>query len=228
MGGTNGEMINFEFRGQKFYFVKTRDAEALIKEIFSDNYKVLSQNITFDPGDVIVDLGANEGMFSIMMSKIYPQTKIFALEPVPRTYYQMLRNIGLNGCKNIEHHCLGVGKKGEYKKILNVSKDFSGGSTAVCTYNPDHHDRTEVNVMGLDEFFTAHGIDRCKLLKVDIEGMEYDALYASTILPKVEFVTGEFHMNHKLEFLGRRMDALATWVGNQSKLIHIDLCRMAE
>lgn len=224
---TDQILIN-EFHGQKFYFNDTKDAPALIKEIFSDNYKALEKNIEFKPGDVILDIGANEGMFSIMMAKLYPHAHVIALEPVPRTYYQLIRNIGLNGCTNIDPYNIGVGKPGQKTTMLNVSKDFSGGSTSMCEYNPDHHDKTEVGLISLDEAFELYGIDRCRLLKMDIEGAEYDALYPSTVLSRVDFMTFECHSNHRLEFLGRRMDGLVTWVSNKTQLIHVELVKMAE
>lgn len=217
-----------EFRGQKFWFEPTRDAPGLIAEIFGDNYKVLQRGVEFREGDVVLDVGANEGMFSIMLAKLFPQTRVIALEPVPRTFWTLVRNIGLNGCGNVEARNVGIGKSGQKTAILNVSKDYSGGSTAWCTHNPEHHDRVEVELLSLDEAFSLYGIDRCRLLKCDIEGMEYEALYGSTVLPRVDYFTGEFHSNRRLDFESRRMDGLVTWVANQTQFIHVDLCHMAE
>lgn len=222
------QILTHEFRDQEFYFNDTKDAPALIQEIFADNYKVLEKNIEFSPGDIILDIGANEGMFSIMMAKLYPHALVIALEPVPRTYYQLMQNIGLNGCANIDSYNIGVGKPGQKTTMLNVSKDFSGGSTSLCEYNPDHHDKTEVGLISLDETFELYGIDRCRLLKMDIEGSEYDVLYPSTILPKVDYMVIEIHHNHRLEFLGRRVDGLVTWLSNRTNLVYVQLCGMAE
>lgn len=221
------EITKIEYKGHDFLFHKTVDSDALIQEIFSDNYKVIQRNIDFKPGDVILDLGANEGMFSILMKKIYPQCRVVAVEPVLRTFTQLVRNIGLNGV-DIDRYCLGVGKMGQKKEWLNVSKDHSGGSTSMCAYNPDHHIKTEIDIVGLDELFEIAKIEKCRLMKIDIEGMEYDALYSSTVLPNVQYVVGEFHFNNRLEFRGRRPDALATWVGNRCEFIHLVICNMAQ
>jgi FkbM family methyltransferase len=222
------QIITHEFQSHKFYFNNTKDTPALIKEIFSDNYKVIESGLQFGAGDTILDLGANEGMFSILMSKLFPLARIISLEPVPRTFFQLVRNKGLNGCTNIEAYNVGVGKPGQHTSTLNVSKDFSGGSTSLCTYNPDHHYATEVSVMSLDEVFELYKIDRCKLLKMDIEGMEYEVLYPSTILPRVDNMVMECHYNRRLEYQGRRPDGLITWVGNKVRLIHVEICQMAE
>lgn len=225
---TTDQILTHEFQSHKFYFNATPDAPALIAEIFGDNYHVIQSKLEFGAGDVILDLGANEGMFSILMSKLFPLARIIALEPVPRTYYQLMRNIGLNGATNLEAYNVGVGRPNQYTSTLNVSKDFSGGSTSLCAYNPDHHDKTEVSVMSLDEVFRMYNIERCKLLKVDVEGAEYEVLYPSTILPRVDNMVFECHYNRRLEFAGRRPDGLITWVGNRVKLIHVEMCQMAE
>jgi len=221
-------LIIHESWGQKFCFGSTPTAPALISEIFSDNYKILEKAIEFGPGDVILDLGACEGMFSIMLSRLFPLTRIIALEPVSKTYSQMLHNIELNGCSNILAHNIGVGKKEQQKAILNISKEFSGGSTAFCTFVPLDHYQEEVNIISLDSVFDLYHIKRLRLLKIDIEGGEYDALYSSTILSRIDYMTAEFHMNRKLEFESRRADGLRTWVSNQTNLIHCDIIRMAE
>jgi FkbM family methyltransferase len=215
-----------EFGGHKYHFVDTKDLPVLVKEIFSDNYHVLQKKIDFKEGDVILDLGANEGLFSIMMKKTYPQTRVISVEPVLRTYKTLVENIHLNGAE-ITTLNVGIGKK-HGKSFLNVSKDYSGGSTSLCEYNPEHHDKTEVDIVTLDDLFEMEKIDRCRLMKCDIEGAEYEALYASTVLKKVDYFTAEFHYNHRLDFMGRRMDALVTWVANQTEFIHVDLCQMAE
>lgn len=224
------KVVQTEFQGKKFTFFESIDIKQLIQEVFSDCYHVIKEGISFSPGDVVVDLGANEGVFSVFMSVLHPEVRIVSLEPVPRTYAQLLKNIELNGCKNIEAHNLGVGKRGQYKGTLIVSKDHSGGSTSWCTYNPDHHDKVEVNLMGLDELFAMARIDRCRLMKVDIEGMEYETFYSSKVMPMVDYLTGEFHINAKLEYDGRRMDGLCNWLHNQvkEKFIHVNFIRMAE
>jgi FkbM family methyltransferase len=216
------------FRGTKFYFSNTLSAPGMVQEIFGDNYKILEKGVTFDPGDIIFDIGANEGMFSILMSKLFPQTRIISLEPIPKTYQTLVDNVRLNKCENISHYNIGVGKKGQKTAIMNVSKDYSGGSTAMCTYNAEDHDQVEVGMIGLDEAFELYGIDRCRLLKIDVEGQEYEVLYSSTVLPRVDSLVAEIHWNHRIEHCGWRPDGLVNWISNRTKVLHIQMINMAE
>lgn len=221
-------MIRHIFKGYDFVFEDTRDIKALIDEIFGDNYEILKQGVVFSPGDVILDAGANEGVFSIMMSKLFPEARIISIEPVTRTFNTLIKNISHNNCKNITAYEVALGKPGDSTKTLIVSKDFSGGSTAHCTFNPDHHIKAEAKVISLDEAFALCKAERLRLLKMDIEGAEYDALYSFNSLDKVDYLVMEVHINTKLEFDCRRPDGLINWVGKRTKLINATLCKMAE
>jgi FkbM family methyltransferase len=220
-------IVEYKFQDHTFYFHSTPDIPALIPEIFGDNYHVLESKIDFRPHDIILDLGANEGVFSILMAKLFPFTHIISLEPVPRTFYQMVRNIGLNGITNISPYNIGVGKEAG-TVTMNISKDFSGGSSSLCTFVPTDHIQETVKIMSLSDIFQLFIPDRCRLLKIDCEGMEYDALYNSPVISRIDHLTGEFHINHLIEAGGYRPDALANWVSARTKILYLDICHMAE
>ena len=217
-----------EFRGQKFEFMDTKSAPQLVEEIFSDNYKVFEKGIEFRDGDVIVDVGANEGFFSIMIAKLFPKTRVIAIEPIPKTVATLSKNIVLNSTLNVEVFPYCVSAPGQKAVKFIVSKDFSGGSTSKCTFNPEHHYEVEVPAFPLDQVFDILRIDRCRLMKMDIEGAEYEVLYPSSVLEKTDYFTGEIHTNLRLECEGRRMVGLASWISNRTQCIHLEPCNMAE
>lgn len=218
-------MIVHEYRGEKFFFNKTPTAEALIAEIFNDNYKIFDRGVALEDEDVVLDIGANEGMFSIMIAKLYPNVRVVALEPVPRTFYQMIRNIGLNGVLNVEPLNVGVGKG---NGIMNVHNTYSGGSSLVDTFDPVSHEQVPVKLISIDELWDSLNLKRVKLMKVDIEGGEYDALYGCHKIPSVDNFVGEFHINDRLTGKGCDINQLATWIGAQTNLLHYERCKMAE
>lgn len=211
-------------------FINTPTAQPMINEIFSDNYRVIRSKLSFSPGDVLIDAGANEGMFSVFMSKLFPQISIYAFEPVPETYFTLCENIKLNDCKNIVAHNLGLGKDEKINTEMIVANNFSGGSTTLCTFDPASQHKVEVGIIGFDMAMEMCGVDRVKLLKMDIEGMEYDVLYNSFFFDqkKVENFTGEVHINQRLEHRCFRMEAIISWIANRSRIIHIEMCKMAE
>ena len=221
-------METIEYSGKTFYFNETPTLPYLLREIFSDNYCIFRRGVEFADGDIILDIGANEGIFSIMMAKMFPKVRVIALEPIPRTFFQMMRNIGANGVSNVEPYQLGIGKPGEVCQHFNVHNQFSGGSSAVDTFDPVNHSKVTADVISLDEAFKVFKIPRAKLMKMDIEGGEYIALYNSTVLTRVDNFVGEFHINERLKSQGYDINELATFVSSKTNLIHYDSCKMAE
>lgn len=225
------DILRVEFNGKKYHFYKSPQAVQIISEIFSDNYKLFDKGIEFRDGDIIIDAGANEGMFSILMAKQFPKVKIFALEPVHRTFFQMIRNIGLNGVMNVFPENIGLGAKESRCGVMNVHNELSGGSSLVDTFNPACHEQVKVQLTSLGNFFKHHNFgenQRVRLLKIDIEGGEYDAFAGCEVLQFVDYVVGEFHINKRLEEKGCGIDQLAAWVAARTNLSYYERCRMAE
>jgi hypothetical protein len=60
----------------------------------------------------------------------------------------------------------------------------------------------------LDDIFAEHGLERCKLLKIDCEGSEHEILLSTGVLPRVEHLAGEFHINGRLRAQGHSIERL--------------------
>jgi FkbM family methyltransferase len=57
---------------------------------------------TIRPGDVVVDVGANIGYFSLLASNLAgPSGKVISIEAAPQTYELLRRNLERNGCDNV-------------------------------------------------------------------------------------------------------------------------------
>lgn len=224
-------LISTTYNNILFQFTNTPTSPQLIQEIFTDNYKIFSRGLQFQPCDIILDIGANEGMFSIMMAKLFPFTRIISLEPVQKTFFTMIKNIGLNNITNIHPYNLGVGGRSNKSEIIYCDKVYSGGSSMVVTPNFEAQDIVNIEVVAFDDIFDIRKfpeINRVKLLKMDIEGAEYETLYNSTILPRVDNMVAEFHINDRLTGMGYDINELATWVGSKTNLVYFEKMRMAD
>ena len=224
-------LISTTYNNILFQFTNTPTSPQLIHEIFTDNYKIFSRGLQFQPDDIILDIGANEGMFSIMMAKLFPFTRIIALEPVQKTFFTMIKNIGLNNITNIHPYNLGVGGRSNKSEIIYCDKVYSGGSSMVVTPNFEAQDIVNIEVVAFDDIFDIRKfpeINRVKLLKMDIEGAEYETLYNSTCLPRIDNMVAEFHINTRLESMGYDINELATWVGSKTNLVYFEKMRMAD
>lgn len=221
-------IIKKEFHGKTFQFFWTPTIEALINEIFSDNYHVFQSNLEIRPGDIILDLGANEGIFSIMMAGMFPEARIIALEPVARTYQQLRNNVFINSpvSSSISMWRIGVGGTARDEQIT-IDNVHSGGSSVYMTPYAASHVET-IHLVTLESIFHVYQIDRCKILKIDVEGMEHETLLQTSVLPRVDHLVGEFHINKRLQSAGYSIEKLASHVQSQTKLLHYESCYMSE
>ncbi len=151
---------------------------------------------------VIVDVGANEGQFSILMAQTFPAAKVFAIEPHPLTMARLTENLRLYAGVQAFNCALGV----EKSEMDLHDYDSSEGSQHASLYRetitelygrPSRGMR--VNVETLDAFALANSIDRIDFLKIDTEGHEYAVLMGASALLKagrIGVIQFEFNSLH--------------------------------
>jgi len=118
-------------------------------------------------GGIAVDVGANIGYHTVLMSSLADQ--VIAIEPEPSNLELLKYNLKCNACENVEvvPHA-----------ISNVSKTTrlyldpeSAGSHSIVVQRSDEY--VDVQCIRLDGILPP---GRLRLLKMDIEGGEYDAI----------------------------------------------------
>ena len=131
------------------------------------------------PGDTFVDLGANEGYFAVAGARrVGPSGAVLAIEPQQRLQAVLERNFALNGCGNIRLAPVAVSDRpGEAVLHLTPGVNNSASSLIQPTKYPLAHQT--VQCATLEEVFARHGVQTCALLKIDIEGWEYEAVLGS-------------------------------------------------
>ena len=177
------------------------------RELRKDAY--LIESIDFLPGDVVLDIGANVGIVAIYLALKHPAVTVHSFEPVPENYAHLVRNIALNGVGNIVPHNLAVTKDGRSFEMAVHFASNSGGATGHLhdLHLPGHAYR-KVDSTTLDRILADIGGARCRLLKIDCEGTEHEILLNSRSLHKVEYLSGEFHINEHLRRCGYTLEGL--------------------
>jgi FkbM family methyltransferase len=140
-----------------------------------------------DTARTIVDLGANVGLSARFLCERYPDARVFAFEPDPEIFELAKRNV--RGHPQVSLRNLGVaGKQGQ----LELHR-FPGGSWGTSSF---------VTIQEVAETFTAEAVTLdsiidevgdIDLLKIDIEGAEYEVLEACRQLHRVRCIIGEVH-----------------------------------
>ena len=157
-------------------------------------------------GDTFVDLGANEGYFSILASKkVGKNGKVFSIEPQQRLWEVIEKNYELNYCSNATIIPYAVSEK-EEKLIINLYPTINTGASSLS--NEENFGKTRNNMRKkffgtqhiqtkkLDKLAEDYHIGKIKLIKIDIEGFEFFALKSAQDLLKnkqIENILIEFH-----------------------------------
>jgi len=177
------------------------------KELRKDCYNI--ESIRFAPGDIVVDVGANVGMVSIYVAKRFPSVRVLAFEPIPDNYAHLVANIANNGVTNVVPHPLAITSDGRaFRMIVNFGNNSGGGTGNLRDMHLRDHDYFTVRSTTLDRVFETNGITACRLLKIDCEGAEHEILMNATCLDRVEYLSGEFHINRHLEAQGYSTEKL--------------------
>src|SRR5215813_5723448 len=137
-------------------------------------------------GDTVFDVGANIGFYSVLFSKwVGKQGKVVSFEPDPKTISLLKRNLELNHCSNAIVREIALSKvSGEDM----FSRDIFTGSTGHLGTGPTYGEElfgngrretlVTVKTSTPDDEARINGIPN--LLKLDIEGGEFDVLQGAT------------------------------------------------
>jgi len=135
---------------------------------------------TIKPGDVLYDLGANIGIYSLYAA--IKGAVVFAFEPEALNFAQLNRNIVANPGVNITPYCIAIGA--ERKLTRFYSREFAAGAAchgldrpvdpAGRDFRPAHQQGTMV--VTLDELWRDFGLPAPRHIKIDVDGAETDVL----------------------------------------------------
>jgi FkbM family methyltransferase len=133
-------------------------------------------------GDIVFDVGANIGEFTILLSHVVgPHGKVHAFEPVPETFQKLSQNIAKSPLKNqvVLNRCALSDHLGNAKIYVPISDlPFSGdteasltGHTSVC-WESQQVKCFDCHLDTLDNYVEINHIDKIDFVKLDVEGAE--------------------------------------------------------
>lgn len=127
---------------------------------------------------IFLDVGANIGLYTVVMGQLPQIKKIVCFEPVRRNFNQLCANIFVNNMdRKVEPHCLAVGEQpGE--ATIHVAPDATG--EALFDLNMTHRHTTDfsesetVKIVRLDDVLSFKN-ERI-FMKIDVEGHAVKAI----------------------------------------------------
>ena len=157
------------------------------------------EGVSLGPSMVVVDIGANQGFFSLYAAS--QGAEVFAFEPCAETFTMLQENVMQNGLHDRVHRFNQAVSGSAGRVNLYIGLDTSGHllSGSVSTADTNRGGKsvkvTSVESTTLSRIFEDNGISRCDFLKMDCEGAEYEILASATqqIFDRIQCVAMEFH-----------------------------------
>lgn len=140
--------------------------------IIEDEFKL--DNIEFNQGDVVLDIGSNVCLLSLVLAKLHPYIQIYAFDPNPIACFCAKASRCRNSITNLDVFNVAVGAENE--KDVKFYSNSSEISASVQEEYTSLRDRVyKSDVIKIDDLFDSLllGINKVKYLKIDIEGGEY-------------------------------------------------------
>ncbi len=184
------ELLKFKMPKYDFLFYCRKNKDDFTVMSFHEDDMV--ELFRTKEGDLVVDVGAHIGKYTIIASKrVGPNGKVVAIEADPDNFDLLSRNIQLNKLSNVVTLNYAVYSE---KKRLKLYLPTGKGESSYTKYNTiisdraQHKDRfLEINADTLDSLLLSNTIRQEKVnwIKIDVEGAEYEVLKgAKDILSK--------------------------------------------
>jgi FkbM family methyltransferase len=127
---------------------------------------------------VVFDVGANIGVFALVLSRLAPHGRVFAFEPAPENFDYLEKNLAANGAGNVvAERCAVYDETGTVPFVFSpASPSGSFVPTGVSAGAAHAGDSQQVEAVSMDDYVRRRGLDRVDLIMVDAEGAEMAVL----------------------------------------------------
>ena len=156
-------------------------------------------NVKIESDDIILDIGANYGLFSAIAAAKAPLGHIYAFEPVSTT--KEILNHTVSQYSNIDILPYAASNHSGYVDISTDDYEKNPGCASIM--NTQSASTQKVPCISLDDFAIKHNISKIDFIKADIEGAERLLLSGgqtilSEMAPKLAICTYHYPEDPKL------------------------------
>ena len=170
----------YQFRaGMNFSFNERKSANHIFSEIFIGECYPINKSTKQEK--VIIDIGANIGFFTIYALIKNPNSQIYAVEANPKNFEILKKNINENNLSdNVKVFNYVVTSESGFQPFYLSSN--SGWSSIYNDRGAKNGKMIQVDSTSLSMLFEKCKLNVIDLLKIDIEGAEYDILLNDNFL----------------------------------------------
>lgn len=168
--------------------------QILVEGVYEPQMTKLLESV-LRPSDVFVDVGANEGYFSILAASLVRNGRVHCVEPQSRLQPVLRENIRLNSAGSVVVHPIVLSDRpGEVDLYLRPSTNT--GASGLYRVGKIGLAREKVVATTLDLLFQENRIEKARLVKIDCEGAEGAVIAGGQrVLGRqaIDFIAMEYH-----------------------------------
>lgn len=154
----------------------------ILKPYLKDRFRISSD-------DIIIDIGAYIGAFTVYAANIAKKGIVYSFEPIKELFNLLNENIKINNFQNVMAFNKAVWYYDGIKKI------YENGDASSFLYSKNKQNYQLVKTTTLETLFTKYNIKIVNFLKMDCEGAEFDILLNAkeNVLNKIQKIALEYH-----------------------------------
>jgi FkbM family methyltransferase len=189
---------------------------------------VTELNLEDDDDRISIDIGANIGIYTLLLSHLYPKCKVISIEASPTIFEKLKLNCQLNNLlpgSNLVLLNKAVSDKDgtwvefyEKHSMSTMSKEFlTSISSKIITNKDDELHKEIVRTVTIDKLAETTNINEISFLKIDVEGAEVLVLKgAINILTekKVRNMIIEYHSFENYDYAVKLLDEIGYTIIN--------------
>lgn len=145
----------------------------IYNEIFVDG----CYDVPIKPRDspVIMDVGANTGLFMLRMTQLHPNARILGYEPLPSNFAKLNHTLGSNNLRQCTPFMYGIGGATRTEQLY-IHPGNIGGNSIYKELAGDAVQHLDIQVVDIATEMDKLNGEPCSLLKLDCEGAEYEII----------------------------------------------------
>jgi FkbM family methyltransferase len=206
LGLLNKEQIIYFKNGLKCIIRNKSDSIA-----FFENYFLRLNNPTekfeIKKDDIVIDIGAHIGYFTIYAAKNAPDGMVYSIEPYVESFKILEKNLKLNNFSNVKLFHAAISNINKQITLYIDKKNQIGNSIFKINQMTEIE---KVNSFILGDFVKKNKIEKVNFLKIDCEGAEFEIILNmdKELLKNINKISMEVHEYNNTNSIDKLEDFL--------------------
>lgn len=200
---------HLQFKGVNIYLRKgTSDHIVFFQVMVYESYEFAKK---WRGVNVVIDAGANIGISTCYFSTLFPSAKILSIEPESGNFSQLIKNT--DSLENVKPLMKALWKNDGVLIIDGTSNETWSFKVKEDDEAHGNESASQIDAVSIDALVSQFDLECIDLLKIDIEGAEYDLFLENykSWLPRVKYIMIELHDGYKKGCSTTVMKALANF-----------------